>query len=65
MLSSGDISPGHCDLLRIFDNPNESQTADITQLLSKQALSGQPSAEAAGIGHALASKVISCKGAIN
>jgi 2-dehydro-3-deoxygluconokinase len=28
-------------------------------------LNGQPSAEAAGIGHALASKVISCKGAIN
>ena len=38
MLSSGDISPGHVDLLRIFHNPNEPQTSDITQLVFGQAL---------------------------
>ena len=31
MLIAGDISPRHCGLLRIFINPTESQTADITQ----------------------------------
>ena len=27
---------GHCELLRIFDNPNETQIYDILQLLPKQ-----------------------------
>src|SRR5665811_45544 len=34
IMFAGDISPDHCDLRRIVENPIESQTTDITQLVS-------------------------------
>ncbi|MBL4891873.1 MAG: hypothetical protein JKX91_08625, partial [Rhizobiaceae bacterium] len=48
ILWAGDISPNHCDLLRIIDNPNESQTTDITQLVFGQTLSAMPEMPATG-----------------
>ena len=38
IMSTSDFSPGHCALPRIFANPKEPQTAEITQLFFSLAL---------------------------